>query len=94
MSKHSNKEYKISDIIYPELYLNCSDDKVKVKDGLLYIPEDDVEYVLGAKWLELPQEVTDKLKHKNQIDDYNKYFCGEEVKDTVIELWNIVIKYY
>lgn len=95
MAKHYKNDFSITDLIYPDFkpetdacYLNSS--------AILSIPIDQVEFRLGASWVEIDNEISREMyKHKvnkKHHENYKKYLQDYDVIDTIIRAKTIINK--
>lgn len=95
--KHMTKDnpLKITDFIKPSFYAEYSENTcLRIsKDGSIHIPTEDIKYRLGSEWVELRQEIISGMKNKSHFSNYDKYFKGKDVCETVISMHKIIKKY-
>ena len=90
--KHKKKDFNITDIIKPDFFPGYGKNaRIKVnQDGTISIPLDDIEFRLGAKWVEIKQEIKNGMNNKKHFPNYEKYFMGRDVCDTVIIMSQVI----
>lgn len=95
--KHLKKDssIKITDFIKPSFYAECSKNaRFRIsKDGFISVPVEDIEYRLGSEWVEFKQEIVQGMQNKSHFPNYDKYFKGNNVSDTVNTMRAIIKKY-
>lgn len=94
--KHLKKDttIKITDFIKPSFYIEyLPNARFTISKEGLYVPIEDIEYRLGSEWVEFRQEIVRGMKNKSHFHNYDKYFKGNNVCDTVIRMHEIIQKY-
>gem|GEM_PF-4578939 len=93
--KHKNKNFEITDIIKPDFKCEYygEDLEVFLKDGKYRISSDDMQFRMGANWVEIKNDIKNEMKIKKWFEFYDKYFEGNDVYDSVIEMCRIVGDY-